>query len=206
MTLPTAAPRVSGIVLAGGASRRFGSDKLSAPFAGTTTLARAIGALAELCTEVVVVLAPGDDRTLPQTAVPVRPVHDPERHGGPLVGLLAGLEAAAEPIVLAAGGDMPTMSGAVLRTLVAALTAAEGAEAVLLVRRSVDQPLPAALRLGAATQAARRLVAEDERSLRALMGRLRLRRLREADWRLLDPEAATLRDIDRPTDLLDRQK
>lgn len=206
MTAPTVAPRVSGIVLAGGASRRFGADKLSVPFEGTTPLARAIGALAELCTEVVVVLAPGDDRTLPQAAVPVRPVYDPERHGGPLVGLLAGLEAAREPIVLAAGGDMPTMSGAVLRTLVAALMAAEGAEAALLVRRSVDQPLPVVLRLGAATQAARRLVAEDERSLRALMGRLRLHRLREADWRPLDPEAETLRDIDRPADLLGRQK
>ena len=193
--------RITGVVLAGGASRRFGSDKLSASVAGSTPLARAIAALAELCTEVVIVLAPGDDRAIPAAGVPVRAVHDPERHGGPLVGLLAGLEAALEPIVLLAGGDMPTMSGAVLRALVNALITAPDAEGALLVRRSDDQPLPAALRNGAATQAARRLIAEDERSLRALLGRLRLRRLPEADWRALDPDAETLRDIDRPSDL-----
>lgn len=193
--------RVSGIVLAGGASRRFGSDKLSAPFEGTTPLERAIDALAALCTEVVVVLAPGDDRTLPRASVPVRPVHDPERHGGPLVGLLAGLEAAAEPVVLVGGGDMPTMSGAVLRALIGALVATEGAEGALLIQRGEERPLPVALRLGAATAAARRLVAEDERSLRSLLGRLRLRPIAEADWRPLDPAAETLRDIDRPADL-----
>ena len=199
MTLPA----ISGIVLAGGASSRFGSDKLAAPFEGTTPLARAIDALAALCTEVIVVLAPGDDRILPEADVPIRAVHDPERHGGPLVGLLAGLEASGEPIVLVGGGDMPTMSGAVLRALIAALLAAEGTEGALLVQRGFDRPLPVALRLGAATQAARRLVAEDERSLRSLMGRLRLHRLAEADWRPLDPAAETLRDIDRPADLLD---
>ena len=196
-------PSVSGIVLAGGASRRFGADKLAVSFEGTTPLARAIGALAALCTEVVVVLAPGDERILPGATVPVRPVHDPERHGGPLVGLLAGLEAAREPIVLVAGGDMPRMSGAVLRALVAALIAAPDAEAALLVRRSDDQPLPAALRNGTATQMAGRLIAEDDRSLRSLYRRLRLHRIAEADWRALDPAADTLRDIDRPADLLD---
>ena len=199
MTLPA----VSGIVLAGGASSRFGSDKLAAPFEGTTPLALAIGALAALCAEVVVVLAPGDDRILPRASVPLRAVHDPERHGGPLVGLLAGLEAAGEPIVLVGGGDMPTMAGAVLRALIAALVAAEGTEGALLVQRGFDRPLPVALRLGAATAAARRLVSEDERRLRSLMGRLRLLRIAEADWRPLDPEAETLRDIDRPADLLD---
>jgi molybdopterin-guanine dinucleotide biosynthesis protein A len=197
--------RVSGIVLAGGASRRFGSDKLAAPFEGSTPLAAAIAALAGLCTEVVVVLAPDDDRALPVAGVPVRAVHDPERHGGPLVGLLAGLEAAREPIVLVAGGDMPRMSGAVLRELVGALVTAPEAEGALLIRRSDDQPLPAALRNGAATQAARRLVAEGERSLRSLHARLRLRGIAEADWRALDPDAETLRDIDRPDDLLDRR-
>lgn len=194
-------PTVSGIVLAGGASRRFGADKLAVPFEGTTPLARAIGALAALCTEVVVVLAPGDDRAIDDARSSVRVVHDPERHGGPLIGLLAGLETAGEPIVLVAGGDMPTMSGAVLQALVTALARAEGAEGALLVQRSDDRPLPVALRLGAATAAARRLVAEDERSLRSLLGRLRLHRIAEADWRPLDPAGDTLRDIDRPSDL-----
>jgi molybdopterin-guanine dinucleotide biosynthesis protein A len=193
---------VSGIVLAGGRSSRFGGDKLAARYADRPLLDRAVDALAPHSSEVVVVLAPGDDRPLPQSIVPVRRATDPELHGGPLVGLLAGLEAASEPVVLVSGGDMPTMSDAVLAALVRALTATEGAaEAALLVRRGVPQPLPAAIRNGAATETARRLLADGERSLFALFRSLPVRHLAEGEWRGLDPEGATLHDVDEPGDL-----
>jgi molybdopterin-guanine dinucleotide biosynthesis protein A len=197
---PTAA--VSGIVLAGGRASRFGSDKLSAEFDAVPLLDRAVAAIASSCSEVIVVLAPDDDRDLPVAAVPVRRVFDPARHRGPLVGLLAGLEAAREPVVLVAGGDMPTLSPDVLAALVRALSAAEAwADAAVLVQRGVARPLPAALRNGAATEVARRVIAGGERSLVALLRGLPTRELAEAEWRGLDPDAATLRDVDRPEDL-----
>jgi molybdopterin-guanine dinucleotide biosynthesis protein A len=127
---------------------------------------------------------------------------DPEAYGGPLVGLLAGLEEAREPVALAVGGDMPTLVADVLRSLVRALIAGEGSvEAVVLEDRGASRPLPLVVRNGAATQTARRLLAEDERSLRSLVARLRTRIVPEVEWRALDPEAATLRDVDRPADL-----
>jgi molybdenum cofactor guanylyltransferase len=191
-------PAVSGIVLAGGRASRFGSDKLTAEFDAVPLLDRAVAAIASSCSEVIVVLAPDDDRELPAAAVPVRRVFDPKRHRGPLVGL----EAAREPVVLVAGGDMPTLSPDVLAALVRALTAAEAwADAAVLVQRGVARPLPAAFRNGAATQAARRVIADGERSLVALLRGLPTRELAEAEWRGLDPDAATLRDIDRPEDL-----
>lgn len=197
-------PAVSGIVLAGGAARRFGSDKLAASYEGEPLVARAVRAVAAEASEVIVVLAPGDERALPDAAVPVRRAVDPERHGGPLVGLLAGLELAREPIALVAGGDMPALHEGVLASLVRALAAREGAaDASVLVRRGTIQPLPAAVRNGAATQLARRLIGEGERSLRALLGGLRVVRIEEVEWRGLDPEAATLLDVDRPEDLPD---
>jgi molybdopterin-guanine dinucleotide biosynthesis protein A len=193
---------VSGVVLAGGQSSRFGSDKLAARYGGLPLLDRAVGAIARQATEVIVVVAPSDERALPSASVPVRRAVDPEPFGGPLVGLLAGLEAAREPIVLVAGGDMPTMSDAVLGTLVRALVSAEAsAQAAVLVQRGVAQPLPAAVRNGAATQLARALIADGERSLVALVARLPTRRVEEIEWRSLDPEGETLRDIDRPGDL-----
>ena len=199
----SATPRVSGIVLAGGASRRFGSDKLDATLEGRTLLGRAVDAVAAVSSEVIVVLAPGDDRPLPEHGdVPIRRAVDPETHGGPLVGLLAGLERACEPLAIVAGGDMPTLSVDVLMAMVRALVASEeSADACILVRHGVERPLPAALRNGAATQAARRILAEDERSLRALMAVLRTRRLEEAEWRGLDPHGATVVDVDLPGDL-----
>ena len=193
---------ISGIILAGGRARRFGSDKLTAAYDDVPLLDRAVAAVAAGCSEVIVVLAPDDDRELPAAAVPVRRVFDPAPHRGPLVGLLAGLEAAREPVVLVAGGDMPTLSPEVLAVLVRALSAAEAwADAAVLVQRGVARPLPAVFRNGAATQASRRVIADGERSLMALLRALPTRELAEAEWRGLDPDAATLRDIDRPDDL-----
>jgi molybdopterin-guanine dinucleotide biosynthesis protein A len=133
--------------------------------------------------------------------VPVRRAVDPERHGGPLVGLLAGLEVAGEPVAIVVGGDMPTLSPTVLAVLVRALGATDGADAAVLVQRGATRPLPLAIRNGAASQAARRLIGEGERSLRRLLDALSARRLDEVEWRGLDPDGATLRDVDRPEDL-----
>jgi molybdopterin-guanine dinucleotide biosynthesis protein A len=193
---------VSGIALAGGRSSRFGSDKLAAEIDGRRLLDRVIERLAEVSDEVLVVLAPGDERMLPNATGAVRRVTDPELHGGPLVGLLAGLERADQPIVVLAGGDMPTLSPDVLGAMIRALVASEpGTDAVILASRGDRLPLPAVLRTGAATDVARRLVGDGERRLRSLFERLPTRALDEAEWRPLDPEAATLRDVDRPTDL-----
>lgn len=194
-------PGISGIVLAGGRSMRFGADKLAARFGEQSLLERAVSALARRSSEVVIVLAPGDERALPEADVPVRRAIDPEPHAGPLVGLLAGLEAAQEPLVIVAGGDMPTLAPDVLGALLRALEATPGAEAAALVHRGHVRPLPAALRNGAATQAARRLVGDGERSLMSLLTTVRLRRLQEMEWRALDPEAATLVDVNRPGDM-----
>jgi molybdopterin-guanine dinucleotide biosynthesis protein A len=189
---------VTGIVLAGGASSRFGADKLSATVDGRPILERAIEAIASVSAEVLVVVAPEDDRELPDGT---RRVVDPERFGGPLVGLLAGLEAAREPLALVAGGDMPSLHVDVLRALLRELTRKDAIEAAVLVRQGVGRPLPAALRNGAATQAARHLLGQDERRLKALLRELRTSEIREADWRSLDPEGETLRDVDAPADL-----
>jgi molybdenum cofactor guanylyltransferase len=192
---------VSGLVLAGGRSSRFGSDKLNAAIDGRTLLERAVDAVAAVAAEVIVVCAPDDDRRLPSARVPVRRASDPEAFGGPLVGLLAGLEAAAEPIVIVVGGDMPTVRPAVLEALIGSLATSPHAAAAVLGAGGRVVPLPAALRTGSATDVARRLVADGERRLRNVFTRLPTRVLDDEEWRPLDPDAATLRDVDTPADL-----
>jgi molybdopterin-guanine dinucleotide biosynthesis protein A len=195
-------PDVSGLVLAGGRSSRFGSDKLAARLGDRTLLDLAIGGVAAVASEIVVVLAPGDERTLDPIDRPIRLVVDPERHGGPLVGLLAGLEAVEQPLVIVAGGDMPTLSAAVLGAMVRALEASgTGWDGVILASRGDRVPLPAVMRTGAATAIARQLVSDGERRLRSLFERLPTRALGEGEWRPFDPAGATLRDVDRPADL-----
>ncbi len=193
--------RLTGIVLAGGRSSRFGSDKLGVEIDGRTLLERSVHALAAVATDILVVCAPTDDRPLPAAAVPIRRVSDPEPFGGPLVGLRAGLDMAAEPIVVVAGGDMPAIRPAVLSLLVLALTTRETTAAAVLGSRGGLVPLPAALRTGAASHAVGRLVDDGERRLRSVFDRLSTRVLEEGEWRPLDPAGDTLRDVDRPEDL-----
>jgi molybdopterin-guanine dinucleotide biosynthesis protein A len=155
---------------------------------------------------VIVLLPPvGDPPPLPRTTgsdkVPVRVSRDPEPFGGPLVALLAGLERAGEPFALVVAGDMPGLAGPVLAALLRALDASPDVDAAVLEFRGRREPLPVALRVGAATIAAQRLLGEGERSIHALLRGLRTRELLEGEWRALDPTAATLTDVDVPGDL-----
>jgi molybdopterin-guanine dinucleotide biosynthesis protein A len=194
-------PRVTGIVLAGGRSSRFGSDKLLAEVDGRSLLELAVEAIAAVATDILVVCAPDDERPLPNAAVPVRRVADPEPFGGPLVGLRAGLEVASEPIVVVVGGDMPSIRPEVLTLLIRTLTLRAGMDATVLATRGRLVPLPAALRTGAASDHVGRLVGDGERRLRSLFERLPTRILDDGEWRPLDPAGDTLRDVDRPEDL-----
>src|SRR3972149_9394611 len=96
---------VSGIVLAGGRSRRMGGlDKRWAIVDGRSLLERAIRSLQHWCDEVLVVAALGEELTL---AVPgVRVVND-RFAAGPLGGLEAGLRSMRSPCAVVVARDMP---------------------------------------------------------------------------------------------------
>jgi molybdopterin-guanine dinucleotide biosynthesis protein A len=188
-----------GVVLAGGRSRRFGRNKLAESMPdGRTILAHAVQAMAEVCSDVVVVIAPEVSRPagLPPRA---RVVVDPESFGGPLVGLVTGLTASSSETVLVAGGDMPELVPAVLTCLAESLERIP-ADAVRLANGEM-QSLPFAIRRGPALRAAQAALDEGDRRLRGLFERLAVAVVAEGEWRLLDPAARTLRDIDRPGDL-----
>ena len=190
-------PAASAIVLAGGRSARFGRDKMVEPVDGRPLLHHATEAVAPVATDVIVVAAPYVDVVVPQG---VRLVHDEAPFEGPLAGCMTGLVAAREPLVIVVGGDMPSLEPAVMALLLRALVASS-ADVALLEHRGRRQQLPFALRTGAGTDAARRLLAQGERRLGALTDRLPVRVLAEEEWRPLDPDAFTLRDVDEPGDL-----
>lgn len=204
MTADPPIPAATAIVLAGGRSSRFGRDKLAEPIAGRPMVQHALAAVAAVAADVLIAVPPvGQPASIPRSARgrPVRIVRDPEPFGGPLVAVLAALERAGQPYAIVVGGDMPRLVTSVLAALVRALDAAPDADAVVLEYRGRARPLPVALRVGVATPAARRRLAEGERSLQALLAAIRVRRLGEPAWRALDPAAGTLTDVDRPEDL-----
>lgn len=200
MTGPRPLDDVTGVVLAGGRSARFGADKLAVEIDGRPLLHHAIEAVAAVASSVVVVAAPGIAPLVPAGLdARVRIVHDPEPYGGPLVGLAAALAATEAPIALVVGGDMPRMVPLVLRRLVA--TVGPGRPAVSLEIPGRIHPLPMALDVLAARPAATTVLERGGRSLRELLHELGAISIPAPVWLALDPSGATIVDIDRPSDL-----
>ncbi|HXI45278.1 MAG TPA: molybdenum cofactor guanylyltransferase [Candidatus Acidoferrales bacterium] len=189
---------VSGIVLAGGRSSRFGGSKLDAELEGRPVVEWTIERLRRVCAEVLVIgregpaVREGDIRFSPDAAP----------FEGPLAGLARGLELATGETVLVAGGDMPLLSVALLGAMIERLVASPGAtDAVALVEGDATRPLPLVLRPDPARAAAAATLALGGRSLHGFLDRLRLDAMSEAAWRTLDPDADSLVDVDTEADL-----
>ena len=105
--MSTVAGDVTVVALAGGGSRRFGSDKLAATIRGTTVLDHLLSGLPEEWPVVVV----GEPRT---TARPVEWTIEDPAGGGPLAGVAAGLARVTTALVAVVAGDMPFAAPAVV--------------------------------------------------------------------------------------------
>jgi molybdopterin-guanine dinucleotide biosynthesis protein A len=176
---------VAGIVLAGGASRRFGRDKLAADLDGRPVLHHAIVGLATVDPS--------------RGAPPIRVVADPLPDGGPLVGLATALDATDAELAVVVGGDMPSVPGAIVEALLERVRAGSGAAALLEIAEL--RALPMALRVAPTRVASARCLDAGRRSLRAALDEIDTVGIPESEWRQLDPAGDALRDIDRPADL-----
>ncbi|MGE0601276.1 MAG: molybdenum cofactor guanylyltransferase [Dehalococcoidia bacterium] len=179
---------VSGVVLAGGTSQRFGSDKAAALLAGRPMLEWVAEALGEVATEIVVSAAEG--QVLPDVTcrVPIRVVTDPVKGQGPLVGMLAGLEAATNETCLVVSCDSPLVQPSVLRELARRL--ADGQfNAVIPDVGGTMQPLVAAYRRSEVAPVIRRNLESGNLSVLAAISTLsNVVTMGDAELLAFDPE------------------
>lgn len=130
-------PEASGVILAGGESRRMGRDKLSLEVGGRKIIRRVQNALEGICDEIIVV---GSGRSALMKGVR----HVPDLRAGrqgPLAGIEAGLSAARHRRVFVAAGDMPFLPGRLVSFLLARLA---GGAAVVPRHNGRVHPLCAA--------------------------------------------------------------
>jgi molybdenum cofactor guanylyltransferase len=192
---PACPRRLSGLVLAGGASRRMGRDKAFVEVAGVRLLDRVLAVLDGLCDEVLV--ASGSGRRL---EVGRGEVADVLPGGGPLAGIVAGLEAATHPLVAVVAVDLPYASAAVLRVLADCWT---GEPAVVPVVGGRLQPLHAVWFRDAAP-ALRGRLAGGQRGVIAAATALGARTAGPEVWGRADPSGEFARNVNEPHDLEDR--
>jgi molybdopterin-guanine dinucleotide biosynthesis protein A len=156
--------------------------------------------LAEVCDDVVVVIAPDAEEPPLPLGAPAGIVRDAREGEGPLAGAYTGLSAVRTELALLAGGDMPDLQLPVLLELLKVAVEAP-VEAVVLADGEGFRPLPAVLRVESARDAAHALLDSGRRRLRDLLDALRVAIVDEATWHALDPERRTLFDVDEAADL-----
>ena len=190
--------RVAGIIVAGGLSRRFGSDKASASLRGRPLLQWVRDALAPAVDEIVVVTAAGQVLPPMHPSIPLTVVEDREPERGPLAGLAAGFSAATAPVCFAASCDAPLLATPVVEGIIGALGEHD---AVLPEVGGFRQPLAAAYRLESCRAAAEAaLAAGGARVIDAFAG-LDVLGLAEDRLAGLDPDLRSFRNANTPEEL-----
>ena len=179
---------ITGIILAGGKSRRFGRDKAAYMVNGLPMIEHVYRALSTITSHVFLSIRDFDT----PTTLPVPAVVDQYPGMGPLAGLHAGLAAAKTPWVLAVACDIPYVTPDVLWLL----TDARSTDTAAVLARTPDgrnQPLCACY------SAVIRSVVEEQLSA----GRLSMSELLGllSPVRIVEVPGAPLRNINTPSDL-----
>ena len=138
MKRPDDAP-ISGLVLAGGLSTRFGSDKAAAQVGGLSLLERAVRLLESCLEDVWVSVRP--DQASDALRSRFRCLFDRYPGQGPAAGLEAAHAEAPEHAWLALACDQPGLGGADLRRLIAERDAGAAATAFCDPQTNAPQPL-----------------------------------------------------------------
>jgi molybdopterin-guanine dinucleotide biosynthesis protein A len=163
---------VTGVLLVGGASERFGSPKALASFRGETLAERALRTLGAACEEVIAIGKAEDELALP---FPV--LDDAADERAPIFGVVAGLRAAAHDTCIVLPVDCPLVTTGVLRSLASSIAVPP------------TGPLPGAYTKAMLTELEAR-IEEGQLSLRGVNGNV------------IDVDEAHLLNVNTPTDLV----
>ena len=194
MGFPPQSVKPAGFVLAGGRSRRMGSDKALLPWGATTLLDHAVQRLDEVCESVRILCGAQPryaDRGLPLLL-------DAGAGGdGPLAGLLAGLRALGpHQAGLFLAVDLPTVPATLLAQLA---TLAADADAVVPVTERGPEPLCALYRASCEPPVARRL-ATGERHMTCFWPDVRVHQVTTDELQRFGDPKELFHNVNAPSD------
>jgi len=190
-------PRVSGVILAGGESRRLGRDKALERIGDQTLIERVVGCVAPVSAEVIVVVAsPPKAAALPLPAE-VRVVSDRYPRCGSLGGIFTGLSASREPWILLVACDMPFLDPRLMRRLMAMR---RGVDAVVPCLNGRPEPLHA-LYAKACLEPMERMLQGGLLKIAPLFEMVRVRYVDERTIDRIDPNHRSFFNVNSPADV-----
>jgi molybdopterin-guanine dinucleotide biosynthesis protein A len=175
----------------------MGEPKAWLPFGGERLLQRVVRLVATAAEPIIVVAAP--DQPLPELPATVAVARDPIAGRGPLQGLSTGLAALPDSVelIFATGTDSPLLKPAWITRLVDLI--GDHDLAIPFVA-GFHHPLSAVYRRAATIPAIDRLLAADRLRATDLVELLHTRIVTADELREVDPDLATLRNINTPED------
>jgi len=186
---------VTGVLLAGGKSRRMGEDKRYLVVGEQTLLERSLGVLRSMFHEVLVVIA--------QDSVPLdidaRVVRDLVPDCGSLGGVYTGLTQATTPYIFAVACDMPFLNQAVITQFTNRRDTADIVMARLATRL---HPMHALYGKGC-LPAMEQMIVARQLKIQELVSHasLRVQYVTEADLLSIDPSWRSFYNVNTPEDL-----
>jgi molybdopterin-guanine dinucleotide biosynthesis protein A len=182
---------VTGVILAGGQSRRMGRDKALLPLAGRTLIEQVIARLRQACGErlLLVTNAPDAYRRLGLPMVP-----DALPPGQSLVGIYTGLLHAQEAAFVCAC-DLPCLNPALIRHLE---RLARDADVVIPRHGGEYEPLHAVY-TPACLEPIRRCAERQGRNI-GFLPEVRVRVVEEDELRRFDPDLRSFVNVNTPED------
>ena len=186
---------IDGLILAGGKSSRFGSDKASARLRGRPLLQWVLSAIEPVCRRIVIVKAQGQELPAVTSHSELVVVEDRFAAKGPLAGLATGFAAVEAEICFATACDAPLLRPELIELLAAM---APGYDVVCPMAGAFHQPLTAVYRPHACLPVFEELIEQDLLRIVPAYERLAARILSEDEVRAADPELDSFRNANRP--------
>ena len=188
---------ITGVVLAGGRSRRLGRDKLVERVAGEPLIERVVTRLSEIAGEIVAVVADERAGSALGLAASVRVVADLYPGKGSLGGIYTRVAASANSWTLVVAGDMPFLSLPLLRHM---STLREGYDVVVPVLDGRPEPTHA-LYAKACLEPMQRRLEQDMLKITGFFPDVRVREVPEDELRRYDPNLLSFFNINTQEDV-----
>ncbi|UCC64300.1 MAG: molybdenum cofactor guanylyltransferase [Anaerolineae bacterium] len=184
---------ISGLILAGGQSRRMGANKAFLRVGGRPIIERVIEQVALVSQEILLLTNAPDEYA--HLGYPTVPDVFPDQ--GSLIGIYSGLKAASHPLALVVACDMPFLDASLLRYMI---SLAPGHDAVVPRTEQGVEPLHA-LYSQACLPAMEGLLQRNDLKVIAFYSQVRVRYVEQEEIETLDPQHLSFFNVNSPADL-----